>query len=370
MLATISELTSSTIMIIDDIPINIRVARAHLETAGYLNFITLSDPAEALTAIRNANPDVLLLDIMMPGISGLEILQALRAEPETQRLPILILTGADSRDLKNQALRLGATDFLTKPIDVDELLPRVRNSLLVKSYEDDLRAQVDQRTVELEQSQNELIHCLARAAEFRDSDTGAHIVRVGKYAAIIADELGMPPEHIARLQQAATLHDVGKIGIPDSILRKEGKLNEEEIDKIQKHCGYGGQVLGAPSTEFNLSLANHAVIGAQIMEVCSSPTLTLARTIALTHHEWWDGTGYPLGLSGENIPLEGRITAVADVFDALSSRRPYKKAFSLDQCLSILDEESGSHFDPRIVAAFLNRVSDIVKVQLEHADVC
>ena len=232
MIATISELTSSTIMIIDDIPINIRVARAHLETAGYLNFITLSDPSEALTAIRNANPDVLLLDIMMPGISGLEILQALRAEPETQRLPILILTGADSRDLKNQALRLGATDFLTKPIDVDELLPRVRNSLLVKSYEDDLRAQVDQRTAELEQSQNELIHCLARAAEFRDSDTGAHIVRVGKYAAIIADELGMSPEHIARLQQAATLHDVGKIGIPDSILRKEGKRQNPKALRI------------------------------------------------------------------------------------------------------------------------------------------
>lgn len=370
MTATTSELASSTIVIVDDIPINVKVARAHLESAGYRNFVTLTDPAEALTAIYHSNPDVVLLDIMMPGISGLEILQDIRANPQTEHLPVLVLSGAESRDLKNQALLLGATDFLSKPIDIDELLPRVRNSLLMKTYEDDLRAQVVQRTAELEQAHYELIHCLARAAEFRDGDTGAHIVRVGKYAAIIADELGMEPEEINRLQQAATLHDVGKIGIPDAILQKEGKLTDDEYENMQRHCGLGGQVLNQDLHRTGIALTNHPTIGAQIMAVCSSPIIVLARTIALTHHERWDGNGYPLGLGGENIPIEGRITAVADVFDALSSRRPYKKAFSLDKCLSILDEESGSHFDPRIVSAFLNRVSDIVAVQLEYADVC
>ena len=268
-----------------------------------------------------------------------------------------------------EALELGATDFLAKPIDVEELLPRVRNSLIMKSYEDDLREQVRKRTAELEQSQRDTILCLARAAEFRDNETGAHVIRVGKYAGIIADEMGLDKETTLLLVQAATLHDVGKIGIPDSILHKPGKLTSDEIGVMQRHCGFGRKVLEHGLTLDDPQIANHTSLGAQIMEVCHSPAIAMARTVALTHHERWDGTGYPLGLSGENIPIEGRITAVADVFDALSSRRSYKEAYPLEECLAILQEESGAQFDPKVVDAFLKRTADIVAIQLEYADV-
>ncbi|QDT07333.1 Cyclic di-GMP phosphodiesterase response regulator RpfG [Rubripirellula lacrimiformis] len=356
-------------MIVDDIAVNVRVAQAHLESAGYTNFVTLSDSTEAMERIQDDAPDVILLDIMMPDISGLEILQQLRSQESTARLPVLILTGAESRELKHEALQLGATDFLSKPIDIEELLPRVRNSLVIKGYEDDLKTQVMQRTAELEQAQTELIHCLARAAESRDNDTGAHVIRVGKYAGLIGDELGMDQSEVSRLMQAATLHDVGKIGIRDEILQKPGKLTPEEMIEMQRHCGLGRRVLERVPGFDDFFVQDHTSIGDQIMRACSSPTIQMARTIALTHHERWDGSGYPLGLSGESIPLEGRITAVADVFDAVSSRRSYKDPFSLDESLAIIDEGSGSHFDPAVTAAFLRRVQDIVKIQIQHADV-
>ena len=361
-------LKSSKIVIVDDIPINVKVARAHLESAGYSNFVNITDATEAVATIQRESPDLVLLDIMMPNVSGLDILRCLRADHETSRLPILILTGAESRELKVQALDLGATDFLTKPIDVEELLPRVRNSLIMKSYEDDLKEQVRLRTAELEKSQRDLIHCLARAAEFRDNETGAHVVRVARYSGIIADELDFDRETISTLTQAATLHDVGKIGIPDSILYKSGGLTLDETEIMQRHCGFGRRVLeGAPALD-QLAIANHTTLGAQMMDVCDSPTIVMARTIALTHHERWDGTGYPFGLSGEDIPIEGRITAVADVFDALSSQRPYKDAYPLDKCFNVIEAQSGSHFDPSVVEAFLNRTSDVVSVRLEYAD--
>ncbi|WP_283434839.1 HD domain-containing phosphohydrolase [Neorhodopirellula lusitana] len=360
---------SSKIMIVDDISVNVRVAQAHLQSAGYSRFVTLNDSTEALERIASENPDVILLDIMMPVVSGLEILKALRSDKQTERLPVLILTGAESRELKHEALQLGATDFLTKPIDIEELLPRVRNSLMIKSYEDDLKSQVQQRTVELEQSQLELIHCLARAAESRDTDTGAHVIRVGKYAGIIGDELGMDSGEVTRLMHAATLHDVGKIGISDEILQKPGKLNDEEFADMQRHCGIGRSMLDRMPGFEEFFVPEHTTYGEQIMRACSSPTMQMARAIALTHHERWDGSGYPLGLSGESIPLEGRITAVADVFDALSSRRSYKKPFSLDESLAIIKQSGGTQFDPKVVEAFLNRVPDVVAVQIQHSDV-
>lgn len=368
--ADAASLKSSVIMIVDDIPVNVKVARAHLETAGYSNFIGLTDATEAIDTIQRELPDLVLLDIMMPHVSGLDILRSVRTNHETMRLPVLILTGSESPELKTQALELGATDFLTKPIDVSDLHPRVRNILVMKSYEDDLKQQVKRRTAELEQSQQELVHCLARAAEFRDNETGAHVIRVGKYAGLIASELGMEQGTVSTLTQAATLHDVGKIGIPDSILRKPGELDPDESRIMQQHCGLGREVLKRSVAFDDSELSRHTSLGAEIMEVCSSPMIKMARSIALTHHERWDGSGYPLGLTGEEIPLEGRITAVADVFDALSSRRHYKSAFPLDKCLNIIKEQSGTQFDPDVVSAFLRRTADIVDVQLEHADIC
>ena len=359
--------TAFRILIVDDVPVNVKVARAHLESVGYSDIVSVTDATQVLSTVYRDDPDILLLDIMMPEVSGLEILQTLRADERYARLPVLILTGAESRELKTEALRLGATDFLTKPVDPEDLIPRVRNALLVKSYQDNLERKVRERTTALEKSQQEIIHCLARAAEYRDNDTGNHVVRVGRYASLTARELGLDDRHVRLIEQAAVLHDVGKIGIPDAILLKPGKLTPEEFEIIQKHCGFGKKIFQALSQDEYGVLMSHTTLGASIVG-CDSPLLEMARTIALTHHEKWDGTGYPLGLAGEDIPIEGRITAVADVFDALGSVRPYKPAFPLEKCLAILKEERGKHFEPRVVDAFLARKQEVVAIQIAHAE--
>jgi putative two-component system response regulator len=190
---------------------------------------------------------------------------------------------------------------------------------------------------------------LARAAEYRDDDTGHHVIRVGKYARLVAKQLGMDAESLDIIEQAAQLHDVGKIGIPDDVLRKPGKLSESEFEVIQKHCGFGKRILQRMSPGEEQAMRRHADFGAEILKTSPSPILDMATRIALTHHEWWDGSGYPLGLKGDNIPLEGRITAVADVFDALSTKRCYKDAFPIEKCFAIMEEGRGRQFDPRIL---------------------
>ena len=356
------------IMIVDDVPINAKLLRAHLQTAGYKSLRVHTDSTEVLAAIYREPPDLVLLDLMMPDVSGLEILAALRSDERMKHLPIVILTGTESSELRKRALTIGATDFLTKPVDIDELLPRVRNALLIKSYQNELKQRVRERTRQLEASQLDLIHRLAKAAEFRDDETGRHVIRVGRYAGIIADELGLAVDRVEMIEQAATLHDLGKIGIPDSILHKPGKLTRDEYDTIQKHCGIGLRICESMSgDEFRL-FSRHTVVGSEIMQGSSAPLLELASVVALTHHERWDGTGYPIGLSGEDIPLEGRITGVADVFDALSSRRSYKPAFPLEKCFEILEEGRATQFDPTVLDAFFHRKHDIVETQIRYAD--
>lgn len=356
------------IMIVDDVPVNIQVVQAYLINGGYEDFVTLTDSTQAIERIGIDDPDILLLDIMMPGVSGLDILQALRADERHVRLPVIILTGADSGDLKRKALEIGATDFLSKPFDPDDLIPRVRNLLTIKGYQDDLEEKVRERTAELEKSRQDIIDCLARAAEYRDNETGQHVVRVGCYAGIIARELNMDTEFVRLLTQAAKLHDVGKIAIPDAILLKPGKLTPEEFAWMQDHCGYGRKIFERISNDEADRLMSHATLGASIISGCNSPVLDLASTIALTHHERWDGTGYPLGLAGQNIPIEGRITAVADVFDALSSKRPYKPPFPQEKCFAVLEEGRGTHFDPKVLDAFFSARDDIVAIQIRCAD--
>src|SRR6185369_12553275 len=290
------------------------------------------------------------------------LLRDLRAEKQFAHLPVLILTAMDDSDTKARALNLGATDFLAKPVDPTELIPRVRNSLVLKAHHDHLQTyasrleqEVRARTAELEASRQQIIHCLARAAEFRDNETGRHVIRVGRYAGIIARELGFEESAAEMLEQAALLHDVGKIGVPDAILLKPGKLDADEIESMQKHCGFGKRIFEGMTSQESAAYRSHTTVGSKIVQDCRAPLLDLASRIALTHHEKWDGTGYPLGLAGEDIPLEGRITAVADVFDALSSKRPYKPAFPLEKCLAILEEGRGQHFDPTVLDAFLRR---------------
>jgi putative two-component system response regulator len=337
---------TSKILIVDDEPVNILVAQKYLSLAGFKNFVTTSDPRDAIRLAYLHQPDLVLLDIMMPEVSGLDILAG-----------------------------LGASDFLSKPVDPTDMIPRVQNVLTVKQYHDHLReyshrleAEVLRRTAELARSRQEVIHCLARAAEFRDDATGKHVFRVGRYARIIAEEMGWSGERLEMLEQAAQLHDIGKIGVPDAILLKPSKLTAHEFEIMQKHSDYGRQIMGSlPEHEQN-KLTAHTELGARILDADESPILTLAATIALSHHEKWNGQGYPLGLVGEDIPIEGRITAVADVFDALSSKRPYKPAYSIDHCFQVLEEGRGTHFDPQVLDAFFRRRSDIVRTLMQYAD--
>lgn len=325
--------------------------------------------------IRTRQPDLVLLDIKMPRISGLEILETMRKEPEIAQIPVIIVTASNEPKVKLAALRLGASDFLSKPVDPSELMLRLENVLAVKAYQDHLaeyserlEKQVQSRTEELVRSRQEAIHCLARAGEYRDDDTGHHVTRVGQYSALIAHELGFPKSGIELIEQAAQLHDVGKIGIPDSILHKPGKLEPHEFELIQEHCGIGRRIINPLSHEESIRLKSHTSVGLQIMGSTSSPVLKLAAVIAASHHEKWDGTGYPKGLAGNAIPIEGRIVAVADVFDALSSARPYKKAFPLEKCLAILQEGRGKHFDPRVLDAFFARIDEAKAIRERYED--
>lgn len=364
------------IMIVDDEPINIKVVSKFLERAGYRRFTTTTKPSEAAELARREPPDVILLDIMMPEVSGLDLLRRFRTSDLHAHTPIIILTASNDEQTKLQALELGATDFLGKPVDFVDLLPRVRNALVAKDHQDRLQRhaellarEVAERTCELVRTRLEVIHCLARASEYRDNETGRHVIRVGRYVGITARALGVPEPIAALMEQSAPLHDVGKIGISDSILLKPGKLTPDEFEIMQTHALMGRKLFEPlTSSEFSL-FREHADIGSRILDGPSSPLLQMAARIALTHHERWDGSGYPLALAGEAIPLEGRITAVADVFDALSSRRPYKPAFPLEKCLTIMREERGKHFDPVVLDAFLTCEESIVAVQIEYADV-
>lgn len=373
--AGITPAALARIMIVDDELANIDLLRQYLSAAGYKQFHSTDDGSQAIGLIQAQRPDIVLIDLMMPGVSGLDILAAMRSDPALCHVPAIVLTATGDPRAKLKALELGAIDFLSKPVEPSELVLRLRNALAVKAYHDQLaqysarlEQQVRARTAELEASRQEAILCLARAAEYRDDDTGRHVIRVGRYAAIIAKQLGFNDRIVHLLEQAAQLHDVGKIGIPDAILCKPGKLDPIEYRLMKNHCPIGRKIIQPMTDDEWKSLRQHTELGAAILGIPSSPVMRLAAVIAQTHHEKWDGTGYPLGLAGEKIPLEGRITAVADVFDALSSKRPYKPAFPRDRCFAILQEGRGSHFDPRILDAFFLSEREIVEVQEKFAD--
>ncbi|MFT5325840.1 MAG: putative two-component system response regulator [Planctomycetaceae bacterium] len=355
-----NDLMSSRVMIVDDEPINVKVARKFVQTLGYSNFVTLTDSRAVVEALQREAPDALLLDLMMPDVSGLDILEVMQSDSKLSRIPVIVLTASSDRGTRLRALELGATDFLAKPLDPDELAPRLRNALLMRSYENHLRGHAEtleltvrHRTRDLCAARLELVHCLARAAEHRDDDTGKHILRVGRYAALIARKVGLPGPYIEMLELAAQLHDVGKIGLSDAILLKPGRLTDEERSVMEVHTTVGADVLNSRSDMLGNVMIRHAEIGAQLTGSSRSPLTELAASIALTHHEKWDGSGYPNGLAGTDIPIEGRITAIADVFDALRSKRPYKEPFSLDRSFDILLKGRGKHFDAELVDHFL-----------------
>ena len=363
------------IHIVDDEELNVRVARKYLRSWGFQRVAATTDPHDVVQRFEQDPPDLVLLDVMMPEISGLDVLKRLRSQASTRNVPIIILTAHVEDEIKHQALELGANDFLCKPIDPLEMLPRVRNLLELRAHQkwlekssEHLEAEVQRRTAALVKAEMQVVHCLARAAEYRDNETGRHVVRVGMYSALIARALGYDDVHVNLIREAAKLHDVGKIGIPDAILLKAGTLDPEQLEVIRKHCEMGLNVIQQISQEEFQSIRRHAQFGASILDSSDSPLLSMAAQIAMTHHEKWDGTGYPFGIAGEEIPIEGRIVAVADVFDALSTSRPYKAAFPLEKCLSILAEGRGRHFDPQVVDAFFAHRDEFVSIMLHYAD--
>lgn len=332
-----AQFPDSRILIVDDSELNLQVPEGYLKWAGYGNIRTCLDARDALLIVSNWEPDLIILDLHMPVTTGYDFLKIVRSQSIRDELPILVFTGDTSDEARKAALELGATDFLTKPGDAVEIVLRVRNFLKLRHQflelqrsRANLERRVIERTQELLEARAEALECLARAGEYHDDNTGEHTRRVGVMSAAIAEEMGLDPKLIGLIRLAAPLHDLGKIGISDTILLKPGKLTDEE----------------------RATMKTHAFIGASILQGCRSPQLQMAYEISFAHHERWDGAGYPTGLSGEDIPVAARIVAVADVFDALCSKREYKEAWSIESAMQELEANSGTQFDPVVVDAF------------------
>jgi putative two-component system response regulator len=328
---------AGTILIIDDEERIVRVLERLLAGGGYTSVTSTTDAREAVAAFIEHEPDLVLLDLHMPHVDGYEVLAGLQHYiPADGYVPVVMLTGDLSPTARQRALSMGVQDFLSKPFDPLEVLLRIKNlletralHLMLQRQNDLLEEKVEQRRQELQEAQREILDRLALAAEFRDDDTRQHTARVGEISAKIAQEMGLPDSVVDVIRKAAPLHDLGKIGMPDDILLKLGKLTDDEFDVMQSHTEIGARILSGSS---------HAI-------------LQTAEQIALTHHERWDGSGYLNGLAGENIPLASRIVAVADVFDALTHRRPYKEPWPVDRALDEIERLQGQRFDPRVVSA-------------------
>ena len=332
------QLKQLPLLAVDDENSNLLLLMRILERDGYTNVTVTQDPHRVPAMFAENRPALVLLDLHMPGMDGFELMDALGPLiGDRDRVPFLILTADGTDETRRRALALGASDFLTKPIDRIELLLRVQNLLQVKhlhdrlrEHNDDLENEVAERTRDLEQARREVLERLALAAEYRDDATQEHAWRIGRSCRLLARALGLPDRKVDLIGPAALLHDVGKIGISDSILLKPGRLTDDEFDVVK----------------------THTTIGAEILAGSGSPLLLLAERIALSHHERWDGRGYPAGLAGEAIPLPGRIAAVADVFDALTHERPYKPAWPLAAAAGEIAGQAGAQFDPEVAEAF------------------
>jgi putative two-component system response regulator len=349
----------ASILVVDDEDRNLRLMEAMLLPMGYgVDFARNGE--EALEKVQENPPDVILLDIMMPKMDGFEVARRLKQDERTGIIPIVMVTALREVEERVKALEAGADDFLSKPVDMTELKARVQSLLKVKAYNDHMRdyqkeleAEVAKRTEQLRRAFDKIkvasldtIYRLTRAAEYKDEDTGAHIQRMSHYSAIVARKFGLNEKSVESILYAAPMHDVGKIGIPDHILLKPGKLDPDEWEIMKQHTIMGGGILKGPDAGF----------------------IKLGETIALTHHEKWDGTGYPKGLKGKKIPQVGRITAIADVFDALTSKRPYKEPFSIEKSFTIIKEGRGTHFDPDVVDAFFALEDEILSIKGKYKD--
>ena len=341
------------IFIVDDEPANLKLLSKMLSSRKYQHLEAIQDPRDVLDRYRVTRPDLILLDINMPHLDGYQVMAQLKALDDPLLPPIVILTAQHGRETLLKALAAGARDFIGKPFDMAELLMRVNNLLdahlahcMLHDQKGILEDMVRIRTEELNQTRLQVVRRLGRAAEYRDNETGYHILRMSGYSALLASHLGWSDAASDLMLNASPMHDIGKIGIPDAVLLKPGRLDADETAIIRTHPEIGANILAGDDSEL----------------------LRLARTIALTHHEKWDGSGYPAGLRGLAIPQAGRIVAVADVFDALTSNRPYKKAWTVDEAVAYVIDNAGSHFDPEVVDCFRQHLPEILAIRDQHQE--
>jgi cyclic di-GMP phosphodiesterase len=355
-----AEIKKCRIVVVDDEEANLKLIDRVLDIGGYTNISLINDPTTVIDFYKENGADLFLIDLNMPLMDGFEVIAALMDLDDDFLPPVLVLTAQLAQEYRQKALDVGARDFVTKPFVVNELLARVRNQLeirqtqsLLRDQNQNLEAIVQERTKELQlahqqlqESRLQVVRRLGRAAEYRDNETGLHIIRMSYISVAIGRAAGMDDEATDLLLNASPMHDIGKIGIPDKILLKPGKFEPEEWEIMK----------------------THAQIGADILSGDDTPMMAMAREIALTHHEKWDGSGYPNSLQGEAIPLVGRVSALADVFDALTSERPYKKAWDVDVAIDYIKEQSGKHFDPKLVELFIENLDDIVLIKEKYME--
>lgn len=349
----ISQFFNAKILIIDDEEFNIELLEAFLKQAGYKNILSTSDPTITPDLYREYKPDLVLLDLNMPVMDGFAVMAELRNLEKESYLPVMVLSANTDEGSRVNALNAGAKDFLNKPFSGTEVMTRIRNMLEVRllhkklcHQKENLEEQIAVRTKQLRDSQLEIVQRLGLASEFRDNETGQHIIRMSYYSKLLAQQYGLSSQECELILNASPMHDIGKLGIPDSILLKPGKLTREEFEIMK----------------------THTTIGSQLLEDGKSDIMDAARTIALNHHEKWDGTGYPNSIAGENIPIYGRIVAIADVFDALTSVRPYKAAWSVEDAYIEIKRLSGTYFDPELVNHFSRIFPDILEIKSMYAD--
>ena len=334
------------VLIADDEPNNLRLMGQILKNHYQLSFAT--GGIMALEVARKINPDIILLDIMMPDMDGYEVCTHLKADPETAGTPVIFVSAMGEGEDELRGFDAGCVDYITKPVSAPIVMSRIKTHLTLFDTHRKLEEMVEQRTGQLSRAVQKLekysletIHRLTRAAEYKDEDTFLHILRMSHYSVAVAKQMGLDEKETNTILHAAPMHDLGKIGVPDSILLKPGKLTAEEWEIMKQHTLIGGEILSGSEAEY----------------------VKLGETIALTHHEKWDGSGYPKGLTGHDIPLAGRIVAIADVFDALTSKRPYKDPFSIEKSFAIISQGSGNHFDPDVVDAFFAVKDEILSIK-------
>jgi putative two-component system response regulator len=326
------ELCKQNVLVVDDEPTNLKVLNNILNDTYKLTFAKSGE--DALRLIKKDKPDLILLDVMMPGMTGYEVCETLKNDPLYKSIPIIFVTALNEREDEAKGLNLGAVDYIAKPVSPPVVRARVKTHLSLVDAE------------ELKRTRLQVIQRLGRASEYKDNETGMHVMRMSHYSRIIALAYGYTEKEADNLFHAAPMHDIGKIGIPDSIMLKPGKLTEEEFEIMKKHPEIGAEILGESDSDL----------------------IELAKIVSMTHHEKWDGTGYPKQLKGKDIPRPGRIIALADVFDALTSVRPYKDAWSVEKAVEFIQEQKGKHFDPEMVDLFIQQLDKVIEIKQRWKD--